>query len=540
MKKKSFKEMVSLIDKKVLIISWIALLALSVPIILFPEASGNIVNKLNSWVLNYLGAPYMWFGIFCLAFCIYVIGSRYGKVHLGDPGEKPEYKTFSWAAMLFCCGVGAGVLYWGFIEWGMYYKAPPLGLEYGSWQAAEMAPAYGFFHWGPTAWAIYAVSACTFGYIMFVRKSNVLKCSEGCRGLLGKRVDGFWGKVIDVFFIFGIVGAVATSLGLANPLVTACICNIFGIEATPGLQIIILLIIVGMFGLSAYSGLNKGIKFLSDSGVWLALGLIGFVFLAGDTKFMYDTTTTAMGLMAQNFIRMSTWLDSIGLSGFPQSWTVFYWAWWAGYAPFLGMFIARISKGRSVRQMVGGSLVFGSLGCILFFGVLGNYGLNLQVTGAMDIMASLDASGIPNTIVAILETLPLGKIAIVLVALLCFIFAANSYDSASYIIAANSQIRVENGESIPILRLIWAFGLSLIPIGFIILEAPLATLQTATLVLSIPLVAVIIIVGLSYFKMVQQDIRQGKLNQPDVVESFPELTEDAVTTAEPVGEREKS
>lgn len=110
--------------------------------------------------------------------------------------------------MLFCCGVGAGVLYWGFIEWGYYFQAPPLGLEYGTWQAGEMAPAYGFFHWGPTAWAIYAVSACTFGYIMFVRKSNVLKCSEGCRGLLGKKVDGPLGKVIDVFFIFGIVGAV--------------------------------------------------------------------------------------------------------------------------------------------------------------------------------------------------------------------------------------------------------------------------------------------------------------------------------------------
>lgn len=520
MEKKSFKEAMKLIDKKVLIISWAALLALSIPIIALPEQSARVVGALNGWVLNYLGAPYMWFGLFCLGFCVYMLFSPYGKVHLGDEGEKPEFKTFSWAAMLFCCGVGAGVIYWGFIEWGYYFQSPPLGLEYGSWQAAEMAPAYGFFHWGPTAWAIYTVSACTFGYIMFVRKSNVLKCSEGCRGLLGKKVDGPLGKVIDVFFIFGIVGAVATSLGLANPLVTACICNLFGLQPTPMLQIIILLIIVGMFGLSAYSGLNRGIKFLSDSGVWLALLLIAFVFVVGDTKFIYDTTTTAVGLMAQNFLRMSTWLDSVGLSGFPQSWTVFYWAWWAGYAPFLGMFIARISKGRSVKQMVAGSLIFGSLGCILFFGVLGNYGLDLQLSGTFDVVGALSEIGPADTIVSILLNLPFGKIAVALVALLCFVFAANSYDSASYIIAANSQHRVENGESLPILRLIWAFGLSLIPIGFIMLDAPLATLQTATLVLSIPIVLVIIIVGLSYFKMVQEDIRTGRLTQSFVNRDF--------------------
>lgn len=526
MKKQSFKEAIALIDMKVLIISWLALLAISLPIIIFPDQSAVVVGQLNTWVLDYLGAPYLWFGIFCLIFCIYIICSRYGKIHLGDEGEKPEFKTFSWAAMLFCCGVGAGVIYWGFIEWGYYYQAPPLGLELGSWQAAEMSSAYGFFHWGPTAWAIYTVSACTFGYIMFVRKSDVLKCSEGCRGLLGNRVDGVLGKFIDVFFIFGIVGAVATSLGLANPLVTACICTLLGIEATPGLQILILLIIVGMFGLSAYSGLNRGIKFLSDMGVWLSILLILFVFLVGDTKFMYDTTTTAIGLMGQNFIRMSTWLDPIAGSMFPQWWTVFYWAWWAGYAPFLGMFIARISKGRSLRGMVAGAITFGSLGCIIFFGVLGNYGLSMQVNGTFDTVDALTTLGPADTIVQILLTLPMGSIAVVLVALLCFIFAANSYDSASYIIAANTQHHVVDRESIPLLRLLWAFGLSLVPIGFIVLDAPLATLQTATIVLSIPIVLVVIIVGLSFFKMVKEDVKSGTLNQKVVKTHFADMLEE--------------
>ena len=363
--------------------------------------------------------------------------------------------------------------------------------------------------------------------MLFVRKGNILKASEGCRGALGKRTDGIWGKVIDVFFIFGIVGAVATSLGLANPLVTACVCNLFGIEATPGLQIAILMIIVAMFGMSAFSGLNKGIKVLSDINVWIALALVAFVFIIGNPQFLYDTTTTAIGLMLQNYIRMSTWLDSIGLSGFPQSWTVFYWAWWAGYAPFMGMFFARISKGRTVRQMVVGSLLFGSLGCITFFGILGNYGLKLQLDGTFDVIGSLAAIGAPDTIVQIILTLPLGKIAVALVALLCTVFAATSYDSASFIIAANTQKHVVNGESVRWLRLLWAFGLCLIPVGFIMLDAPLDTLQTATLILSIPVVVVVVISAFSFINMVKQDIKSGNLTQSCVKRDFPELLDTA-------------
>ena len=523
--KQSFKESLKLIDKGVFIVSWLALLLIALPIIVFPEQSKAFVGVINSWVLDYLGTPYMLFGIFCLAFCLYISFSRYGRIRLGEEHEKPEFKTFSWAAMLFCCGVGAGVVYWGFIEWAYYYQAPPLGLELGSWQAAEMAPAYGFFHWGPTAWAIYSVSSCAFAYMLFVRKGNILKASEGCRGVLGKHTDGIWGKVIDVFFIFGIVGAVATSLGLANPLVTACVCNLFGLEPTAGLQIVILLVIVAMFGLSSFSGLKKGIKVLSDANVWIALILVAFVFIVGDPKFLYDTTVTAIGLMVQNFVRMSTWLDSVGLSRFPQSWTIFYWAWWAGYAPFMGMFFARISKGRTVKQMVSGPLLFGSLGCIAFFGVLGNYGLKLQIDGTFDVIGSLAENGAPNTIVQIIRTLPFGVVAVALVAILCTVFAATSYDSASYIIAANTQKYVVNGESLPWLRLLWAFGLCLIPVGFIMLDAPLDTLQTATLVLSIPVVVVVVLAGFSFLKMVKQDIREGKLTQSCVKQDFPELLE---------------
>lgn len=207
---------------------------------------------------------------------------------------------------------------------------------------------------------------------------------------------------------------------------------------------------------------------------------------------------------------------------FPQDWTVFYWAWWGGYAPFMGMFFARISKGRTIKQMVMGSLFYGSLGCFLFFGVLGNYGLSLQVDGTLDVMNLLNTIGAPMTIIAILETLPFPKLVIGTVGVLCIIFAATSYDSASYIIAANTQTTVD-GEPKRWLRVLWAFGLALIPMGFILLEAPLSTLQTATLVLSVPVAFIVISSTFSFTRMVKEDIKSGFLTQSCVMRDFPEL-----------------
>lgn len=523
---KRMKKSFEIVDKTVFYISLVSLLFLSLPIIFFPEQSKGVVGVLNNFVLHNLGSSYIWYGLFCLIFCLWVSFSRFGKIRLGEEDEKPQFSMFSWAAMLFCAGVGAGVVYWGAIEWVYYYTAPPLGIEVGSWQAAEMASAYGLFHWGPMAWAIYTVMACAVGYLLFVRKSDVLKASEASRGLYGNKVDGILGKLMDIFFIFGIVGAVATSLGLGSPLITAAISHVFGTPITTTVEVLVLLLITAIFALSAYSGLEKGIKRLSDLNTWLALAMIAFVFVVGNPKFIIDMTTTAIGVMVQNFPVMATWLDPAGKSMFPQNWTIFYWAWWGGYAPFMGMFFAKISKGRTIKQMVIGSLTFGSLGCFLFFGVLGNYGLSLQLDGTLDVVGSLSTIGAAQTIIAILATLPLSKLVVGALGILCIIFAATSYDSASYIIAANTQKRIDNNEPLRWLRVVWAFGLALIPMGFILLKAPLSTLQTATLVLSVPVAFIVISSALSFVKMVKDDIRSGALTQSCVLRDFPELLEE--------------
>ncbi|MCT4633564.1 MAG: BCCT family transporter [Firmicutes bacterium] len=498
------------VDKMIFIPAYLVLLLVSLPIILFPEASQVAIGNIQTFIITKLGFLYTWYGLFAIGFVLWVSFSKYGKIVLGDKGEKPEFKTFSWASMLFCAGIGAGIIFWGAIEWVYYYKAPPLGVEEGTWQAAEIAASYGIFHWGPSAWAIYSVAACAVGYLYYVRKTPVLKISEACRAVLGKRVDGVLGKAIDIAFMFGLLGATATSLGIGAPLATAGLAHVLGIEITLGFELAIIALITAIFAASAYLGLKKGIKILSDINVILTFILVIFVFLAGNTVFMLNMGTTSIGYVLQKFPTMSTWLDPAGGSMFPQWWTVFYWAWWGAYAPFMGMFIAKISRGRTIKEMLLGALGFGTSGCVMFFAILGNYGLDLQLSGKMDVVKTLDELGGPATVIKIFENMPLGSLAILIVAVISIVFMATTFDSASYVLAAVCQKELKQDEDPQRwLRLLWAFSLALVPIGFMLMGSPLGVLQTASIIAALPVSVIVMITAKSFVKMVNEDVEKG-------------------------------
>ena len=497
------------VDKKVFIPAYLVLILVSLPIIINPEGSQAVIGNIQNFLITKLGFLYSWYGIFALTFVVWVSISKYGKVKLGEVDEKPEFRTFSWAAMLFCAGIGAGIIYWGAIEWVYYYQAPPLGFELGTWQAAEIAAAYGIFHWGPAAWAIYSVSACAVGYMFYVRKTPVLKISEACRAILGNRVDGWLGKVIDIAFMFGLLGATATSLGIGAPLATAGLAKVLGVEITLPFQVLVIGIITGLFATSAFLGLKKGIKVLSDINVFLTFVLVIFIFVAGNTVFMLNMGSTAVGRVIQHFPQMMTWLDPAGGSLFPQWWTVFYWAWWGAYAPFMGMFIAKISRGRTVRNMLLGALGFGTLGCVMFFAILGNYGMDIQLSGVMNVVGELNASGGPETVITIFENMPLSNLVILIIAVISIVFMATTFDSASYILASVSQYELKQDEDPQRwLRLLWAFSLALVPIGFMLMGSPLSVLQTASIVAALPVSAIVVITAFSYIKMVNEDMEK--------------------------------
>src|SRR5699024_9689001 len=286
-------------------------------------------------------------------------------------------------------------------------------------------------------------------YSFFNKKNNSLKISQSVKGALGKYSDGILGKAIDILVIWSLVGGLGTSLGLGVPMISAGIGHLLGIEQSVLLSILIMVIWAVIYITSASLGLYKGIKKLSNLNVYLALALALFVIIAGPTGFILTYFTDSFGIMAQNFLRMSFYTDAVNNSGFPQAWTVFYFAWFAATAPFMGLFIARISQGRTLKSLVLHILGWGSLGSWLYFGVFGGYTMNLQLTGKLDVLASMAEVGDAPTIIKVLETLPFSYLAILFFVILGFIFLATSLDSASYILASIASVKVGNGLEPP-------------------------------------------------------------------------------------------
>lgn len=503
----------NLMDWPTFIISLLILLSVVIPLIVFPEASNTIILSLNNIVTTGLGAVYLALGLAVFFFVLYIAFGKYGQVTLGEASDEPEFGTLSWAAMLFCAGIGSSILYWGVIEWVYYYQAPPFHLEPGSEEAINYASTYGMFHWGPIAWAIYVLPALPIAYSLYVKKTPILKISLACEPILGKYTTRWPGKIIDILFIFGLLGGAGTTLGLATPMIAAGIESLFGVDGENILlRLSILVVATLIFAFSAYSGLRRGIKILSDINIWLTFILLAFVFIVGPTVFIMETTVSSVGLMFKDFFRMATWLEPFGglsdipETSFPQDWTVFYWAWWLVYAPFVGLFIARISKGRRLKEVVLGTLIYGTLGCVLFFGILGNYGLWLELSGTFSVTEVLAAQSGEDAIMAIIGQLPMGDVTTVLFLITALIYLATTFDSGSYILAGTTQSEVD-GEPYRWNRLFWAFALSLLPLALMLIggENSLNLLQTTSIVAGAPLILIFIMLMVSFIRTLGAD-----------------------------------
>ncbi|WP_444944291.1 BCCT family transporter [Microbulbifer sp. ZKSA006] len=517
-----------IIDKPTFFGSLALLLAVTIPLVLFPEVGAAWVLAAKSFVTDKLGVFYLALGVGAILFMVYIVFSDIGQIKLGTPEENPEFSTLSWASMLFCAGIGASILYWSMVEWIYYYQTPPFQVEGGTPEAARWAVAYGIFHWGPLAWSIYLIPALPIAYFYYVRNHSVLKISEALMPVLGEqRAQGGLGKLIDVLFIFGMLGGGATTLGIAAPLITQGAHELMGVPTGLATQVVVLMICTAIFGYSAFVGLKKGIRALSNLNMSLSILLLLFVFLAGPTLFMLNTGLDALGRVLDNIFHMAAWTEPFAefeqfpKTHFPQDWTIFYWAWWLVFAPSVGLFIARISRGRTIKTMVVGSIFYGTLGCFLFFMVLGNYGVYLQFSGELDLVQVLNEQGATAAIFATLKTLPGSKLVILVYTVLALIFTATTFDSISYILAAVVQKEVDE-EPARWNRLFWAFALSVMPIALLFLGG-LETLQTASVIGGVPLLIVALLLCISIVKAAHYDLRyQPSYEQKEIyIEEFP-------------------
>lgn len=492
------------IDWFIFISSAAIVFAVCIPLGLFPEAGAVALNTAFQFVTEKLGIGYILFSIVAIGLLLYLAFSRFGAVRLGDQ-EKPDFTNFSWAAMLFCGGIGTSVLYWGTIEWAHYYQSPPMGVTAGTEEALRWALAYPVFHWGFTGWALYCLPAIAVAYAYHVRGVRALTLSAACEPVIGHWAHRFPGRLIDMTYMIGLIGACSTGIGLAVPLIAACLGWMFGFEDTFALKVVVISVVTVVFAVSVWVGLERGIKRLSNLAVWLAFALLAFILISGPSVFILEHGTATAGFMLQNFITMSTWTDPAAGSNFVESWTVFYWAWWLALGPFMGIFITKISGGRSLRQVILGALGYGTLGTSLFFIVLGNYAVNLEQTGQLAVLDTLNDAGAATAVVQVVASLPLAFVVLPLFALICVIFAATSYDSASYTLAS-STTRALPRDAHPARwnRVFWAVVLGLLPITLIQIGG-LRPLQSAVVAVSVPLLVVVAVMTVGLWKSLHED-----------------------------------
>jgi BCCT family betaine/carnitine transporter len=490
-------------DKVIFLSSLIFLLVFTFPLLIWPEESQSVLNTLKILIENNVGGIYQLLAIVVLVFVIWLAISRFGNIVLGN--NDYNFSTFSWASMLFCAGVATGILYWGTIEWAYYMDKPPLNAIAGSNNAIELAATYGMFHWGVIGWAFYSLPAVAVGYMYYVKKVSVLRISKACSKVLGKHTDGIIGKSLDILFMIGLLGSTGTSMGLGTPMISAGVSKILDIEDNMQLKLIVIFFCAIIFSISVYLGLSKGIKKLSRFNTITAFIFLVLVFVIGPTTFIFKMSMNSIGILLQDFVRMVTWTDPLTNSRFVEDWTIFYWAWWIAVGPFMGIFIAKISGGRSIRQIILGTVGFGSLGCILFYGILGNYALHLEITNQLPLVEMVNNGNPAEAIVMIISSiLPETNILLIIFCLMSAVFMATSFDSTSYTLAscATEELPAKQDPS-RWQRLFWAFTLIILPIALMYVGG-LESLKIAVLISAFPLIFVYIILMISLYKNLKE------------------------------------
>lgn len=490
--------------------------AVAAALIFIPEQSQAWANQAMSSITSNFGWLLVAFGFFAFVFALWLAFGRYGQVKLATDHTDKEYSEVSWAAMMFSAGIGIGLMSWSFVEPIYYLSTPPLGIEPASTSAYTWGHMYTLFHWSFVPWTLYAIPAVAVAYRLYVRKRPYLRISEACRPVFKRQSDGALGALTDTLILLGLLGGAGTSLGLGVPLVSELVSHLFGVEDSIGMRLGVIGFWALLFGGSAYHGLKKGIRWLSDINIVLAIIVVLFVLIAGPTVFIMSLTMNSLGLLLDSFAQISFWLAPITGDDFPDNWTLFYWAWWIAYAPLMGLFIGRISKGRTVKSLVLGTLSWGSLGCMTFLAVCGAYAQYLQLNGILDVTAVLSESGIPSAVVAILETLPLSTLVIAVFTLLSFVFLATTLDSSAYVLASISTKHLAGDEE-PARwnRVAWAVILAALAVGLLVIDA-LDTVKASTIMLALPLIPVLLVLFKSLLNQLHEDFGP-RLAKPELV-----------------------
>lgn len=455
---------------------------------------GGIFNPL----LNSISTNAGWFFTLSvniiLIFVVYIMFSRYGDIRLGGDDAEPDFTTKSWFAMLFSAGMGIGLLFYGVAEPMFHFTNPPIPIE-NQTEAAHQAMAFTFMHWGLHAWAIYALIALALAFFSF-NKGQPLSIRTIFYPLLGDKIQGGWGNLIDILATVATLFGVATSLGFGVQQINAGLSHLFNIEQSLPIQIVLIAIITSIATVSVVKGLDSGIRKLSELNIRLAMLLLLFVFIFGPTMFILNGFAENIGYYVQKLTVISTWNETFENSSWQNSWTVFYWAWWIAWSPFVGMFIARVSKGRTIREFLMGVLCVPTLVTFLWMTVFGNSALYLEMFKGGG-FAEAVTNNVPLSLFLLLERLPFNSVTSILGVLVVVSFFVTSSDSGSMVI----DIITAGGNPDPPIpqRLFWAI-LEGVVAAALLVSGGLAALQSAVVATGLPFAFVLIVLCFSLKK----------------------------------------
>jgi len=470
--------------------------------LLFKESSAKWFADTQLLITDNLG----WFFILAanviLIFCIYLAFSKYGNIRLGGDESKPEFSTTSWFAMLFSAGMGIGIMFFSVAEPVSHFSDPPQETINDAARAIQ-AMKFTSLHWGLHAWGIYSVVGLALAFFSFNRKLP-LTFRSLFYPFLGERIHGWWGHAIDIFSVIATIFGLSTSLGLGVQQMNAGLNFLFDWGISTSLEAWLILIVTSIATISVVSGLDKGIKILSQGNMIMAFSLMLLIFILGPTVFLLKSYIQNIGSYLGGLIEMSLWNDSYQESGWQNKWTVFYWAWWIAWSPFVGSFIARISKGRTVREFILGVLLVPALITLLWMTVFGGTALHFILEGDYSMIAAVKEN-ISTALFVFLEKFPFSMALSVLAVLLIAFFFITSSDSGSLVVD-----NITSGSSVntPALqRICWAFLQGIIAIA-LLFGGGLEALQAAVIIAGLPFTVIILLMCYSLHQGLQEEFKK--------------------------------
>ncbi|RYF79471.1 MAG: BCCT family transporter [Comamonadaceae bacterium] len=464
-----------------------------------PITLGAFFNTLLADVTRTFGWFYLWVVLGLVVLALFLAVSRYGDLKLGDEDDEPEFSVGAWFAMLFAAGMGIGLVFWGVAEPISHYMKPPPGIQPGTPEAAGAAMRYAFFHWGFHPWAIYGIVGLSISFFTFRRKtvSLVSSATAALPWAWAKRMS----PAFDVLAVVATAFGVAASLGMGATQINSGLNAAFGVPVGAWAQSVIIVVTAALFILSAVTGVERGVKWLSIGNLYLAGALALVIFCLGPTISIVDTLTSTLGSYISEFVRMSLRMTPFRENSWIGDWTIFYWAWWLAWSPFVGLFIARVSRGRTVRQFLAGTVLAPSLLGFVWFAIFGGTALNLEIFHGVP-LSEAAAANVSSTMFVMFDALPGGLIMSLVATVLVFVFFVTSGDSATLVLGTMSTHGNPNPPNR--VKIIWGVLVAAIALS-LLLAGGLSAVQTATIVFALPFSVVLLLMAISVTLAIRED-----------------------------------